>query len=183
MNFSIAKTTEEITLEDIPLMDVNQIRSYAREACKLIRTQTKAIIQSNETILEPGILAHMTKEECIGRVIAELGDVNVVKRDDTHKSGIGSKKGKTSKYHYTFWNRALNAWLAQVLIKGKKYSIPKSDNEIQCAVAVDMLLDENNNDEKRPRNYEDFPEILEALPQNYTSPRLQKYFAKIDIAD
>ncbi len=167
MIFSIHKTFEEITKSDIDLMNTDQVKAYAREAHE--------IIEHNDIQYE-----HLGDEELMtdvpniisGTTLQHLG----------HQGAVGSKRGKTSKYHYTFWNTSLNAWISQVLINGKKYSCPKSNDEVMSAVKIDLYLDKIN-DETRPRNYEEFSEILSALPEDYTSPRLQDYFTSIGTAD
>ncbi len=85
-------------------------------------------------------------------------------KERTHcgDSHIGFKYGKTSKYHYVSFNKAnkKNPWNAVVKINGKNHS-KYFATEIEAAVAVDDQLDFLQ-DKKRPRNKDEFKEIMAA---------------------
>ncbi len=77
---------------------------------------------------------------------------------------LGKKIGKTSKYHFVnvqMHNDKFRTFKASTTINKKTVGMGTSKNEIQCALFADKFLDEIG-DKKRPRNRNDFPEIMTA---------------------
>ena len=94
------------------------------------------------------------------------------KRADEDKqvggSTLGKKIGKTSKYHFInaqMRNDKFYNYMASTSIDGKTVSMGASKHEIECALLADAHLD-GIGDEKRPRNRDDFPEIMEAYQKS-----------------
>ena len=70
---------------------------------------------------------------------------------------IGTKRGKTSKYHYVYWNKNHRKW---VVVMDKRHF----DSEVEAALYSDALLDKRG-DTLRPRNRNKHPEIRELYEQ------------------
>ncbi len=79
-------------------------------------------------------------------------------------STLGKKIGKTSKYHFVnvqMRNDKFYTFKASTSVGGKSVNMGSHKDEIQCAVLADAYLD-NIGDKKRPRNRDEFTEVLEA---------------------
>ncbi len=74
--------------------------------------------------------------------------------------GLGVKRGKTSKYHLIYLSDKKGIWTAAIKDKKQSAYLGSYDNEREAALVVDAYLD-NKNDIKRPRNRDEFPEIME----------------------
>ena len=67
-------------------------------------------------------------------------------------SVVGNKVGKTSKYHYTYWNNKRGKWM-------NNFTNEIFDDEILCAISADNWL-RTNDTKNRPLNVDEFPEIM-----------------------
>lgn len=74
--------------------------------------------------------------------------------DDPYESTKGIKVGKSSKYHYTYFDSTYKCWKTNDERRSYK-------DEVLAALGADTYLDRIG-DEKRPRNRDNFPEIMEA---------------------
>jgi len=78
--------------------------------------------------------------------------------------GLGVKRGKTSKYHLVYLSDKKGIWTAAVKDKRQSAYLGTYDNELEAALVVDAYLD-SKNDNERPRNRDEFPEIMELYKQ------------------
>ena len=101
---------------------------------------------------------------------AKVAKVAKVKAGSGHSktyaesSTLNKKIGKSSKYHFlNVQNKSgtFYCYRASTSIAGKTVSMGAHKDELQCALLADAYLD-GIGDEKRTRNRDDFPEIMEA---------------------
>ena len=74
-------------------------------------------------------------------------------------SGIGIKSGKSSKYHYVFYDKSDHKFVAQVRIDKVQITVGRFAEEVHAAIAIDAYLD-SINDKKRPRNRSEHTEVV-----------------------
>ena len=107
--------------------------------------------------IEPSVSAPATKVDA-----ANPGSVR--SKTGAESSTLNKKIGKSSKYHFlNVQNRkgTFYCYRASTSIVGKTINMGAHKDEIQCALLADAYLD-NIGDEKRTRNRDDFPEVMEA---------------------
>ncbi len=138
----------EITESDIASMSGGQLLSFAHEAIKYLgnRIQDDPVIEINHSPVQAQVPLTEPRSSI-----------------DRSPMPFGTKVGKTSKYHYVYFTD--NKYIASVTIKGKKIIVGQYEDELQAALIIDVYLD-SINDQKRPRNRHEFPEIMDLYLQN-----------------
>lgn len=133
----------ELTKDDLVLVDKEQLVTIALGLIELLKQRTCPISPVDVQI---PVQAHPKK---------------VKRRFGGHNKHLGTKTGKTSKYHYIDHLKKGGKFRAKVRIDNTIINLGLFVNEIDAALAVDAQLDELI-DKKRPRNRDEFPEVMEA---------------------
>ncbi len=143
-HFTIEKTVKDITLKDIKGMKHSQLLQYALE----MKRADSNIKQNQLDHADHPVPVVKTKS-----IRPRVGECTV-----------GAKRGKTSIYHYVWRIFNTNQWTAGFTDKRHKTMVGVYSNEQDTAFAIDAYLDEIN-DDKRPRNRDEFPEIMKLYLQ------------------
>ena len=141
----------DITHSDIMAMSHYKLKQYANQM---------RIAMFNTTHEEPVSTEHpqaIETKKTRAKVTRTLTQVEAMKKRVT-----GKKLGKTSKYHYVHFNSKLAKWKGALKIDGVSKYFGDFDDEREAALAVDNFLN-SISDTKRPRNYIEFPEIVQNL--------------------
>jgi len=152
----------ELTKSDLELVEKEQLLVITLGLIELLKEQSHTKVRPEaQTVLKTHPVAPKREEPTA--VEATLFDAEAVVVPRTgHEGNIGFKYGTTSKYHYVCYNKQVkvNPWNAVVKIKGKNQS-KFFKTEMEAALAIDIQLDYLG-DTKRPRNRDEFPEVMEA---------------------
>ncbi len=161
----------ELTENDLELIDKEQLLVITLGLIELLKHQRDTKVRPEEKVVlktaptppnrtEPAVAIPTIKKEAL---------IAVAEHKKGHEGNIGFKYGTTSKFHYVSYNRhvKVNPWCTSIKIDGKN-NTGYFKSEMEAAIAVDEQLDFLQ-DEKRPRNYNKFPEVME-----YRNNRAQK---------
>ncbi len=162
----VAVGIKDLTISDLRSFDADQLVEISvglqellkEQAIPKVAPEVRSPVKSHP-VAEPSIIPHPIEDVTKSVAVARVGMNRVVGKDGPN---IGFKYGKTSKYHYVCYNKQVkvNPWNAVVKIKGKNQS-KFFATEIEAALAIDNKLDFLQ-DEKRPRNRIEFPEVMAA---------------------
>ncbi len=144
---------DEIQESDVMHMNSGQLKSFACEAVQLLAK--RGIIKDDPSIE----INHNPQQASIP--VAEPSPAGQPDIDGM----VGVKRGHTSRYHYVYFARKPNKYISSVTIKGKKIIVGAFDDEDHAAHIIDTYLDRIN-DQKRPRNRDEFEEIQSLYLQN-----------------
>jgi hypothetical protein len=156
VNRLVSVDTLDITRTDIENMNSDQLKAYAIDLNSELRLKHPKVRHDNNR-------AQIATNDAIAVNTTEPA-TNIKEKLKTHKGGnhiCGTKKGKTSMFHYVWYNQRLKSWNSGLTLDKRKIVTGVFEKEIDAAIAVDTLLD-HVNDTKRPRNRYEFAEILEA---------------------
>ena len=153
MKVTITKEVELSTLDKSELMQVDTSIIVAeilelRQTIQALKEPTKV----NGNIEDATVLTDAAKPT--GVEVSEQFSDDVMHRSNGQ---TGIKRGKTSKFHYLHKVAGQNRWTGKI---GDHYVCHESD-EVAAALAVDAYLDEVE-DTDRPRNRDEFPEVMAA---------------------
>jgi len=159
----------DIHPREVRLMPFQQVQKYAvvmlREYHLLKKEFNKlksASRPQGKGIEPPSATPSPSTEEKVEIVVVDQSTGN-----SGDGSTIGRKLGKTSKYHYInvqTRDDKFYTFNASTSLDGKTVNMGRSKDEIQCALLADEYLDKIG-DNKRKRNRDEFPEVMEAYMQ------------------
>ncbi len=167
MLIKITKTTttqvpiEKLTAEDIEMLDATILRTVIKELLHRKPSKPSKPVSNTNTHPRAAKAAPRSSSSMLRGLSTSTGN---------HKGhDIGTKSGLTSKYHYVYWHTASKSY--RITYGSKK----NYQNQIEAALAIDKILDKRN-DTKRPRNRDEFEEVMDAYnDQRSSTPNIAEY--------
>ncbi len=154
---------KDLTIEDMKLLNRDDLEKIAVELIKPSKSldQVKtSVTPSKAVVANPEATVKTLKTRSNPRLSSFIS--------------VGVKVGKSSKYSYVYWNTASKSYK---ITHGNKKSYK---SEIEAALASDKYLDDKDNKTK-PRNRDNFIEIMEAYNNLHCTPAVNDYVTENDI--
>jgi len=152
-----------------PSVSIPVLKKKSKKAVKVKKIDMDAVEQPRKDLHELARERDKTQEpdvvvKAIPSTVVKKKTGSVRSKTGAESSTLNKKIGKSSKYHFLNVQKrggTFYCYRAGTTIDGKSVGMGIHKDEIQCALLADAYLD-NIGDEKRTRNREDFPEVMEA---------------------
>ncbi len=158
---SVMISIDELTANDIKVTTIDDMHEISN---KLLKRRDE-LLKENKALRSAARHAEPSSfVEAIEVNKNTVDSAGVAKTVSGKGTTLGKKIGKSSKYHFVniqMYNGKFYTYKASTSIAGKSVGMGSDRDEIQCALLADVYLDEIG-DEKRPRNRNDFPEVMTA---------------------